>query len=97
MLTKYTTRPPRAANHAQRVVDTIACTGRCAGCNAEFTERNPAVGGGVVIEPQGMAGYQLCGVCEPRWHGDRKFRACLRKEAYRTIFGAGPDSVGGAA
>jgi hypothetical protein len=79
------------------LVGTVRLTGRCAGCNKEFSDRNPAVSGGLVIEAQGSAGYQLCAPCVERRHGDRKFRRRLKQEAYRTIFGAGPDQVGCAA
>jgi hypothetical protein len=96
-MAKISPRPRGVNTAAQRIASTIACTGRCAGCNKEFTERNPVVGGGVLIEPQGAAGYQLCGICTPRLYGDRKFRARVQREAYRTIIGAGPDQVGGAA
>jgi hypothetical protein len=98
MLKNHTTPHQAVANpiaELVRTVDTIALTSRCAGCDAKFTERNPAVGAGMVIEPQGSAGYQVCGICLPRLRRDPKFRARVQKECFRTIFGAGPDSVGG--
>jgi hypothetical protein len=83
--------------NADQILDRIKLTGRCAGCDTIFTERNPVAGAGVVIEPQGSAGYQMCGTCLLRLQSDRKFRARVQKECFRTIFGAGPDQVGGAA
>ena len=100
MLKNYTPASDAVAtvtNQAQRVLDAMASTCRCAGCDSKFSERNPAAGGGVLIQPEGVATYQLCEGCALRWHRKPKFRKRLQREAYRTIFGAGPDQVGGTA
>jgi hypothetical protein len=83
--------------HVTVAADAVRLTGRCAGCNKPFSVYRPAVGGGVLVEVQGTAAYHLCGRCAECWRSDNKFRQRLEREAFRTIFGAGPDQVGGVA
>jgi hypothetical protein len=72
-------------------------TGHCAGCNHEYRLDERPGGKGALIEPEGTVFYTLCEKCAPRWHGDRRFRRRLERDAYWTIFTAGPDDVAGTA
>ena len=88
---------PKNDGHVTVALDSMRFTGRCAGCDKSFGTYRPAVGGGVLVQTQGTAAYQLCGRCAQCWRTDEKFRHRLEREAFRTIFGAGPDQVGGVA
>ena len=73
----------------------ITCpTGRCAGCGRHYQADERPAYQGMLIEPQGVAIYTICWECGPRLRS-KKFRRWLERQAYRTIFGAGPDNVGG--
>ncbi len=71
-------------------------TGHCAGCNHEFCNGESQTRG-MLIEREGVALYTLCAKCAYRAPRDRKFRRRLESDAYRSLFNAGPDSVGGSA
>lgn len=72
-------------------------TGHCAGCNHEYREDERNVASGLwTWHNVDVAMYTLCWRCAPRVR-NRKFRARIRYEAYRSLFMAGPDDIGGTA
>lgn len=87
---------PRTAAHAALIGDVSWRAGHCAGCNHEYRvgERSAP---GVLIEPEGIALYTLCNPCSFRIRRDRKFRRRVERDAYRALFGVGPDDVKGTA
>jgi len=72
-------------------------TGRCAGCSHEYRTGERHVASGLWTWPSlGVVLYTLCWKCAPLTR-NRKFRARVRNEAYRSLFKAGPDDVVGTA
>jgi len=72
-------------------------TGHCAGCNHEYRNGERHAACGLWTWPgRGIALYTLCWKCAPLTR-NRKFRTRLRDDAYRSLFKAGPDDVGGSA
>jgi hypothetical protein len=72
--------------------------GYCAGCGRKHPKNEQSVLSGMWVWPllDAVVFHSLCGECVPRMHNP-EFRERIRDEAYRSLFKAGPDDVGGAA
>lgn len=87
---------PRTLANIALVSNMTWHTGQCAGCNHQY-RGGESFTPCFLAEPQGVCCYTLCEPCTFRWPRDRKFRRRLEREAYRSLFNAGPDDVGGSA